>query len=277
MVGVTGDDHDDDHEVGPDRKSSRQFVTALARGLDVLGAFVPEGRPLGNQEIAARTGLPKPTVSRIAFTLTELGYLAHAANGEKYRLGPRVLSLARAFSTGTRLGDVVAGPLQALADAARGTVALGEADGTEMVYLAVHRSVSRIILQQGVGSRIPVACTAMGHAWLHSLPDAARARALKAILPTLGPRRVQFDKTFAHTFQQMAERGFCVVCGLWEAEINGAATAMALADGRGAVALNIGGPAFRLSEEELLGPIGAQLMRTRQALIEAEVPRLLVI
>lgn len=270
----------DDDEDGPDasdRKGSRQFVTALARGLDVLGAFVPDGRPLGNQEIAQRTGLPKPTVSRIAFTLTELGYLAHTMDGEKYRLGPRVLSLARAFATGTGMAEVVAGPLQALADTTRGTVALGQADGTDMVYLAVHRAVSRIILQQGVGSRIPVAFTAMGHAWLHSLPPAERDRALQRILPTLGPRRALFEQTLARTGEQMANTGFCVVCGLWEPDINGAATALRLADGHSAVALNIGGPAFWLPEEELAGPIGAHLMCTRQALIEAELPRLLAI
>ncbi|MDH3232081.1 MAG: helix-turn-helix domain-containing protein, partial [Alphaproteobacteria bacterium] len=52
----------------------RQFVTALARGLEVLRAF-QEGGPLGNQEIARRTGLPKPTVSRLTHTLKQLGYI----------------------------------------------------------------------------------------------------------------------------------------------------------------------------------------------------------
>ena len=50
-----------------------RFMTALARGLSVLRAFGPDNRPLGNAEIAERVGLPKPTVSRITFTLSELG------------------------------------------------------------------------------------------------------------------------------------------------------------------------------------------------------------
>src|SRR5882757_3523955 len=62
----------DDLEEGT---ADRQFVMALARGLDVLGAF-RRGEPrLGNQELAERTGLPKPTISRITHTLTQLGYL----------------------------------------------------------------------------------------------------------------------------------------------------------------------------------------------------------
>jgi len=55
----------------------RKFVTALARGLEVLRAFTPTEGLLGNGEIAERTGLPKPTVSRLTYTLTKLGYLAH--------------------------------------------------------------------------------------------------------------------------------------------------------------------------------------------------------
>src|SRR5207248_4792110 len=51
----------------PDRK----FVTALGRGLDVLRCFGPRDRWLANQDIAARTGLARPTVSRLVYTLTQ--------------------------------------------------------------------------------------------------------------------------------------------------------------------------------------------------------------
>lgn len=44
----------------------RKFVTALARGLGVLRAFTPTDGLLGNGEIAKRTGLPKPTVTRLS-------------------------------------------------------------------------------------------------------------------------------------------------------------------------------------------------------------------
>jgi len=40
----------------------RKFVSALARGLEVLRAFTPSEGLLGNGEIVERTGLPKPTV-----------------------------------------------------------------------------------------------------------------------------------------------------------------------------------------------------------------------
>jgi hypothetical protein len=51
----------------------RRFVSALARGLEVLTCFKPGDRFLGNGQIAARTGVPKATVSRLTQTLTALG------------------------------------------------------------------------------------------------------------------------------------------------------------------------------------------------------------
>jgi hypothetical protein len=73
----------------PKRKSpvDRKFVTALSRGLEVLRCFGPRDRWLANQEIARRTGLAKPTVSRLAYTLTRLGHLRYSDTENKYALG----------------------------------------------------------------------------------------------------------------------------------------------------------------------------------------------
>jgi hypothetical protein len=78
----------------------RQFVTALARGLDILRAFHAGEGMLGNQEIAHRTGLPKPTVARLTHTLTELGYLNYIRRFRKYELGASVLALCRDLEHG---------------------------------------------------------------------------------------------------------------------------------------------------------------------------------
>src|SRR2546423_2338793 len=69
--------------------TDRSFVVALSRGLDVLRAFHPNDGLLGNQEIAARTNLPKPTISRLTYTLTKLGYLTPVPRFEKYQLAPQ--------------------------------------------------------------------------------------------------------------------------------------------------------------------------------------------
>jgi DNA-binding IclR family transcriptional regulator len=75
----------------------RKFVEALARGLDVLRAFTHGSVVMGNQDIARITGLPKPTVSRMTYTLTKLGYLSYSQQLEKYQLDSGVLALGYAY------------------------------------------------------------------------------------------------------------------------------------------------------------------------------------
>src|SRR5260221_8907303 len=76
-----------------EHEGDRQFATTLARGLEVLRCFTPLEPQLGNKEISVRTGLPKPTVSRLTYTLTKLGYLRHNMRLGKYQLGSAVLPI----------------------------------------------------------------------------------------------------------------------------------------------------------------------------------------
>ena len=65
----------------------------FARALSVLSAFSPQDRWLGSRELALRAELPASTATRIAQSLTRLGYLVHDPIERKYRLGMPVLAL----------------------------------------------------------------------------------------------------------------------------------------------------------------------------------------
>ena len=84
----------------------RNFVTALARGLDILRCFGPSDEYLGNAELAKRTSIPRPTVSRMTATLTQLGYLRYVPQLEKYRLGPGVLDLGYRYLASEGVRDL---------------------------------------------------------------------------------------------------------------------------------------------------------------------------
>ncbi|MDB5737924.1 MAG: IclR family transcriptional regulator [Sphingomonas bacterium] len=91
---MTSDNSIDDQDgMETEGGAARQFITALARGLDVLGAFRVNDPPLSNQELARRTGLPRPTISRMTYTLTELGYLTYHERLGSYELGGSALVL----------------------------------------------------------------------------------------------------------------------------------------------------------------------------------------
>ena len=59
----------------PDDQADPAFATTLAHGLDVLAAFRNRSGSLSNADLALHTGLSRPTVSRLTYTLAQLGYL----------------------------------------------------------------------------------------------------------------------------------------------------------------------------------------------------------
>src|SRR5215212_6360880 len=72
-------------------------IRALDRGLDILEAFSIQSPDLSIKDIAARTGLPKPTVIRLLSVLVERGYVERLADSEGYRLGVRTLEISSVF------------------------------------------------------------------------------------------------------------------------------------------------------------------------------------
>ena len=57
------------------RGTGPDFVEALARGLDVLTCFGERRPRMTLAEVAAETGLARPTARRLLLTLEELGYV----------------------------------------------------------------------------------------------------------------------------------------------------------------------------------------------------------
>jgi hypothetical protein len=92
-AGAPGARRDAEAEGGDPRVS-----TTLARGLRILGAFRgSDGGPISNKEIAARSGLPKATVSRLIYTLVALGFVSQDKRSGGFLLAAGVLAPAYAF------------------------------------------------------------------------------------------------------------------------------------------------------------------------------------
>jgi DNA-binding IclR family transcriptional regulator len=248
-----------------EEKSDRQFVTALARGLEVLRAFRPEDGPLGNQELAERTGLPKPTVSRLTHTLTMLGYLDYVSRLSKYRIGLGVMALGHACIGGAALRSTARPHMQRLADYADASVALGGRDRLSMIYLDVYRGAHTAAFSLDPGARIPMHKTAMGNAYLWALPEKERDFLLEAMRKHAGNGWPMLKKRLDGAFKSLERAGFCVAEGTYERAINGVGAALVLQGGSEVYAFSCSGPAFQFSAARLRDEIGPRLV----ALVDA--------
>jgi len=240
--------------------TDRSFVIALSRGLDVLRAFRPSDGLLGNQELAARTNLPKPTISRLTYTLTKLGYLTPVPRFEKYQLAPAAMALG--YSALANMG------IRHLSDPYRdqlmretgGAVAIGARDRLSMIYFGQSRSELTVGVLLDVGSKVPIATTAMGRAYLWALPDEERATLLREIKEHAGPNWPKVREGIERAGECIAKHGFAMSAGEWHNDIHAVGVALKLNDGTGPYAFNCGAPAFKFSEVLLKNDIGPRLV-----------------
>jgi hypothetical protein len=143
-----------------DTASDRKFVAALARGLEVLRAFKPSDGYLGNREIAERTRLSKPTVTRLTYTLTRLGYLAHDDQLGKYQLAPGAISIGYAALARLGVRHMARPFMQEMANETGASVALGARDRSSVIYVELCRGRTGLTAALDPGSRLPIATTA---------------------------------------------------------------------------------------------------------------------
>nr|WP_314623967.1 IclR family transcriptional regulator [uncultured Noviherbaspirillum sp.] len=246
--------------VRPNIKEDRHFVTALARGLELLACFRSGDKLLGNQELAERSKLPKSTVSRLTYTLTKLGYLQYDDQVGKYRLGTATLALGSAMLSRLDIRQMARPLMQELADFSHTMVSLGMRDRLSMIYVENCRSQAALTLRLDVGARIPVASTAMGRAYLAEISSNERNDILERVRdldelawPTLRDRVMR-------AVDEYRTLGCCTSFGDWQPDVNAIAIAFRPSENAAPLSINCGGPAFNLSPEFLLEEVRPRLI-----------------
>lgn len=237
----------------------RQFVTALARGLELLRCFTPRESQLGNQELAKKTGLPKPTVSRLTHTLTRLGYLRHLPHSGKYQLEVGVMSFGYAMLSNLSIRALARPLMEEMAGYAKAAVAMAARDRLSMVYLDVVHGEANLTMRRQVGSHLSLHRSAIGRACLAAMPEDEREFILGHIRKRHPEDWPEVRKGLERAFRDYADYGFCLSLGEWQRDVNAVGVALHH-ESHGLLAFNCGGPSFHLKREKLEDDIGPRLL-----------------
>lgn len=248
--------------------TSADAVTALARGLELLRCFSPQAPERSNSELAAETGLPRSTVSRLTRTLVDYGYLRHDAARRRYRVGPSVLALGYAALANLRVRDLARPHLQALADATQALVSLSTRDRLAMMYIENCRPASSMTLRLHVGSHLPLATTSIGRAFLAGLPAAEQAYLCQQLAgrePQAGEASASADTaTQQAALQRELERyrnqGYCLSLGEWKRDVNAVAVPLTSTAATDLLVLSISGPAFAVTPQQIDNELAPRLL-----------------
>jgi len=229
---------------GPD------FIEALARGLEVITAFAP-GRPVMSlSEVAAATGLARPTVRRILLTLEELGHVR--ADDRGYALTPRVLDLGMAYVGSLGLWDVARPHMERLVARTRESCSIAQLDGGDIVYVARVAVPKIVTLAVQIGTRFPALQTSLGKVLLAALEPAELERALaeptrSGLTPLWRPGAEERNAVL----REVRARGWALADEDLALGIRSVAVPLRDGEGRVVAAVNVNAHAAETSMEEL--------------------------
>lgn len=241
-------------------------VSALKRGIAVLRCFGADVRALGNGEISGLTGIPKPTVTRLAATLVAQGLMRQDPDTEKYSLSSGVLALGRAFLASLDVRACARRHMTALAEETHGVVYLAAREGPDMAIIEAARAPDSVLsVRLGVGSRLPIANSALGRAYLSALERAERAQVLEQLRRASGADWARHEQGIEQTLAQAGAHGYCTSIGDLYPEIHSIAAPIVLPGGE-RLAINCGGPAASFPEERLCNAVAPRLLAAAHAI-----------
>ena len=178
----------------------------LERGLAVLQAFRPDGRPLRLTDIIIKVGFAKSTTHRLVSDLLRLGFLER--HGDDYVLGRAVFELGELVPVRLSLREVAQPHMQDLFRATRSTVHLAVRDDLDALYIDRIHDHAAPKLPSRVGGRLPLSSTGVGKVLLafgeSDIIDEVATRPLRR----LTPQSVGDPTTLRRQLREARSRGF---------------------------------------------------------------------
>jgi IclR family transcriptional regulator, pca regulon regulatory protein len=243
------------------------FSQALERGLAIFGCFTSQRPVLGVADVADELGMGRSTAHRYMATLVALGFLEQLAS-RKYRLGLRVADLGLSALNSTELREHTHPHLEELRQRTGHTVNVSVLDGTSIRYVDRARSFcgeqSNIDCGLGLGSQLPIYCTAMGKILLAYLPQIEqRERIAKIIkLEKCTPNTILSKSKLLRELKRVAEVGIATNDEEFAVGLRSIASPLRNESGDVVAAINMAVSVSTLSLEKLVDDFGPDLTST---------------
>jgi IclR family transcriptional regulator, pca regulon regulatory protein len=234
------------------KPGDRDYVGALASGLEVLQAFDGEHPRMTLSEVAARTDMDRAKARRFLLTLHALGFVKRT--GRQFELTPRVLQLGYAYQASNRYRAVIQQYLEDITAELGESSSLAVLDGDDVVYVVRSAARHRLMaITLSVGTRLPAAYTSMGRVLLAQLPESELAAFLDRIRLERFTESSVVDKAALRcAIDQAREQGYSIVDQELDSGLRSVAVPVFAGSGELLGAINISTNAARVDMETLM-------------------------
>lgn len=166
-------------EQAGDVSRNRDHMAGLVKGLRLIESFDTDHTHMTLSQAAARGGISPASARRCLLTLCGIGYAQ--TDGKHFWLGHGALRIAHAYAASTRLPRMLQPALDALSERTRESASLSVLDGEVAVIAARSTARKTMRVGLGMGSRLPLYCSAAGRVLLASLPREQWEKLVQAV------------------------------------------------------------------------------------------------
>ncbi len=234
------------------KPGDRDYVGALASGLDVLQAFDAEHPRMTLSEVAVRTDMDRAKARRFLLTLHALGFVRRT--GRQFELTPRVLQLGYAYQASNQYRAVIQQYLEDITAELGESSSLAVLDGDDVVYVVRSAARHRLMaITLSVGTRLPAAYTSMGRVLLGQLPGPELEAFLERVeLEAFTPSSVTSKEVLRDEIHRVRQQGYSIVDQELDQGLRSVAVPVFARSGELLGAINISTNAARVTLETLI-------------------------
>ncbi len=249
---------------------------SVDRALQLLLLFEEVNQEHRVGELAAMLGVDKSTVSRLAATLAERGFLERAPGSEAFRLGPELGRLGMLAVGGSHnLVELARGPMERLAEKTTETVNLAVLEDHKVINIAQIDGPHLVGVGDWTGWKTEPHTVANGKVLLAFAEGGFEDLPLEDPLEAFTERTITSVEDLRFELERVRSEGWASTLGELEEGFNGAAVPVFDASGHCIAGLSVSGPVYRMTPERLpeiaalckeaAEEIGLRLGRTRGA------------
>ncbi|MFW6119856.1 MAG: IclR family transcriptional regulator [Petrotogales bacterium] len=226
-----------------------QSVKRIIRILDSFSLDEPE---LTLNKLTKKTGLPKPTVYRIAEALYDANILSKDGSTSKYRIGVKLFELGSLYLETLELRKLAFPEIEKLSKFTEESIHMGVLDGNEVTSIEGLGSTHNLQAKLWIGKRSPIYCTSIGKAILAFLPVEKRENILNSIeLKRFTKNTISKKEKLREELEKIREQGFALDNEEHDEGIMCIGAPIFNNKGHVVASISISGPKIRMTTEKM--------------------------
>jgi DNA-binding IclR family transcriptional regulator len=218
-------------------------VQSIERAFAVLGALA--NGPGGVTDLAQRVALPKSTAARLLRSLAREQVVEQIPGETRWRLGPRIVTLAAAVRPTRSLVALARPYLSALSKATGEAAGLSVPDGFAVHYVDQVESPQPVGVRDWTGTRLPMHAVSSGHVFLAHLRPTDLESFLAGTLERITDNTTTDPERLRERLRSVLRDGFAWTIDEYAEGISSIAAPVAADDGEVVAAIHVHGPSYR--------------------------------